>query len=104
LPGGSALSDDGAESGSSTFEAEGGSIEVNLRAAAAMKVDESGRIAAYVDFADFDAATAAMSPAEREALDADLQPRRDFETISEEQLETPSESATLPPCLVAAAL
>jgi len=93
-------SDDGAESespSSSTFEADGSSIEVNLRAAAAMKVDKSGRIAAYVDFSDFDAAVAALSVAEREALEAELEPRRDFETISEEH----EPSSTVPPCLVA---
>jgi len=101
---GSAFSDDGAGSESpstSTFEAEGESIEVNLRAAAAMKVDESGRIAAYVDFSEFEAALAAMSVAEREALEAELEPRRDFETISEER-ETPSVPSSLsPPSLVA---
>jgi len=95
--------DDGAESSSpssSTFEAVGSSIEVNLRAAAAMKVDDSGRVPAYVDFSDFDAVIAALSVAEREALEAELEPRRDFETISEEH-ETPSEpSLTAPPCLV----
>jgi len=104
VQGGSALGDDGADSespSSSTFEADSGSIAVNLRAAAAMKVDESGRIAAYVDFSDFDAAIAAMSVAEREALEAELEPRRDFETISEER-ETPSEPSSIsPPCLMA---
>jgi len=89
---GSAFTDDGAGSESpatSTFEADDGSIEVNLRAAAAMKGDDSGRIAAYVDFSEFEAALAAMSAAEREALEAELEPRKDFETISEEH-ETPS--------------
>ena len=102
--GASAFSDDGADCespSSSTFEADSGSIEVRLREAAAMKVDESGRIAAYVDFSYFDAAVAAMSAAEREALEAELEPRRDFETISEER-ETPGVPLSAsPPCLVA---
>jgi len=96
---GSAFSDDGAGSESpstSTFEADSGSIEVNLRAAAAMKVDESGRIAAYVDFSEFEAALAAMLVDERAALEAELEPRRDFETISEER-ETPGVMSSLSP-------
>ena len=103
---GSAYVDDstGSESpSSSTFESDSGSIEVNLRAAAAMKVDESGRIAPYVDFSEFDAVLAAMSVSEREALEAELEPRRDFETIAEER-ETPgvpSSADTSPPTLVA---
>jgi len=84
---------------SSTFDADTGSIEVNLRAAAAMKVDESGRIAAYVDFSEFEAALAAMPAAEREALEAELELRRDFETISEER-ETPSAQSSLSPHLM----
>jgi len=88
---GSSLVDEGAGSespSSSTFESDNGSIAVDLRAAAAMKVDESGRIAAYVDFSEFEAALAAMSAGERESLEAELEPRRDFETISEDS-ETP---------------
>lgn len=100
---GSVFSDDGAGSESpstSTFEADSESIEVNLRAAAAMKVDESGRIPAYIDFSEFEAALAAMSVAEREALEAELEPRKDFETISEER-ETPGVTSPLsPPDLV----
>jgi len=87
----------GSESPSSaTFEADSGSIAVNLRAAAAMKVDESGRIAAYVDFSEFEAALAAMSAEERKALEAELEPHRDCETISEER-ETPSVDSSLSP-------
>jgi len=88
---GSAFTDDGAgceSPATSTFEADDDSIEVNLRAAAAMKGDDSGRIAAYVDFSEFEAALAAMSVAEREDLEAELEPRKDFETISEEHETT----------------
>jgi len=99
LMAGPSFIDDGSGSespSSATFEADSGSIAVNLRAAAAMKVDESGRIAAYVDFSEFEAALAAMSAEERKALEAELEPHRDCETISEER-ETPSVDSSLSP-------
>jgi len=88
-------------SSSPTVEPDSGSMEVNLRAAAAMKLDESGRIAAYVDFSEFEAALAAMSADEREALEAELVPRKDFETISEERETSCEPSSTSPTSVVA---
>lgn len=61
-----------------------------------LQVDESGRIAAYVDFSELDAALAAMSATDREALELELEPRRDFETISEER-ETPGVASSVSP-------
>jgi len=96
---GLSLSDEGVGGGSSedssnsSYDVENQSIEATVRAAAALKLDESGRIASYVDFRDVEAALSAMSVAEREALEAELEPRRDFETIPEER-ESPFASAS----------
>lgn len=98
---GNTLGDDAgsSESESSSYDVENRSIEATVRAAAALKLDDSGRISAYVDFRDFEAALAAMSPSEREDFEAELEPRRDFETIPEEK-EPPFVSSPAPPSLV----
>jgi TAK1-binding protein 1 len=94
-PGGS---DEGAGSSESesSYDVENQSIEATVRAAAALKLDESGRIAPYVDFRDLEAALAALSPAERAGLEAELEPRHDFETILEER-ESPYINTSMGP-------
>ena len=64
--------------------AETHSMEETARAIAALDLDETGRVAPYVDFSEFDTAVAAMSEEEREALFAELEPRPDFEPIPED--------------------
>ena len=49
-----------------------------------LQLDEQGRVRAYVDFADFFAALDELTDAQRDALDADTEPRPEFETIPEE--------------------
>ena len=61
------------------------SVEETARAVKALDLDESGRVASYVDFSEFDAAISSMSEADRDALFAELEPRPDFEPILEER-------------------
>lgn len=60
------------------------SMEDTARAIVALDLDESGRVASYVDFGEFDAAMSSMSDTEREALLTELELKPDFEPIPEE--------------------
>jgi len=61
------------------------SVEETTRALIALDLDESGRVASYVDFSEFDAAMSLLSEADCKALFAELEPRPDFEPIPEER-------------------